>query len=136
MELLCLNIGAFTKKRIVSNTNLLNWVITQLTEALSSRKRVYSVLLEVTFFLLLFLLTLLIFHTNEFKILALSLSLSSLFSWNLSHLFLSVSLFSLFLWNLLIFYISWSKYIEHCTCEGTSPEKFCAKHMEGIFWLI
>ena len=21
----------------------------------------------------------------------------------------------------------------HCTCEGTLPEKFCAKHMEGIF---
>ena len=20
----------------------------------------------------------------------------------------------------------------HCTCEGTLPEKFCAKHMEGI----
>ena len=24
-------------------------------------------------------------------------------------------------------------YIVHCTCEGTLPEKFCAKHMEGIF---
>ena len=21
----------------------------------------------------------------------------------------------------------------HCTCEGALPEKFCAKHMEGIF---
>ena len=23
--------------------------------------------------------------------------------------------------------------ITHCTCEGTLPEKFCAKHMEGVF---